>query len=176
MTTTNPSVETTATQRAIEERSSVSSPDNRDLIIERIFDAPRELVFKAWIDPEHVAQWWKPTCFTIPLCEMDVRPGGAILLHMAAPDGTVFPMEGVFQEIKEPERLVMVTRAVDDGEGNFLIEATTTVTLAEYGGKTKLTLHVVVTKAAPEAAGALEGMEEGWNQSLDSLSEVLANL
>src|ERR1700739_5045499 len=77
----------------------------REVIITRIFDAPRELVFKAWTDPKHVAQWWGPKGFTNPVCELDVRVGGAIRIHMRSPDGSVYPMKGEFREIVPPERL-----------------------------------------------------------------------
>ena len=85
-----------------------------DLVMTRVFDAPRELVFKAWTETKHVAQWWGPKRFTNSVCEMDVRPGGAIRIHMRAPDGVVYPMTGVFQEIVAPERLVFVSSALDD--------------------------------------------------------------
>lgn len=159
--------------------SSTANPatasDQRTLTLERIIDAPRELVFKAWTDPKQVAQWWGPHHFTNPVCELDVRPGGAILIHMAGPDGTVYPMKGTFDEIIEPERLVMTTGALEDEQGNPQLEDITTVTFAEQEGKTKLTVHAVVTKAAPAAEGALAGMEEGWNQSLDRLADFVAN-
>lgn len=148
---------------------------DRDLVITRIFDAPRELVFQAWTDPKQVAQWWGPKDFTNPVCELDARPGGAILIHMRGPDGVVYPMKGKFQEIVPPERLVMLASAIEDEEGNSLLEVVTTVTFVEHEGTTILTVSPVVTKAAPEAAGALAGMEEGWNQSLVRLAELLAN-
>jgi uncharacterized protein YndB with AHSA1/START domain len=158
--------------------SSSANPTSgqRTLTLERIIDAPRELVFKAWTDPKQVAQWWGPKYFTNPICEMDVRPGGAILIHMAGPDGTVYPMTGTFDEIVEPERLVMTTGAFEDEEGNPQLEDITTVTFAEHEGKTKLTVHAVVTKSAPAAEGALAGMEQGWNQSLDRLADYVANV
>ncbi|HYP39949.1 MAG TPA: SRPBCC domain-containing protein [Chloroflexia bacterium] len=148
----------------------------RTLTLERIIDAPRELVFRAWTDPKQVAQWWGPRHFTNPVCELDVRPGGAILIHMTGPDGTVYPMTGTFDEIVDSERLVMTTSAFEDEEGNPQLEDITTVTFAEHEGKTKLTVHAVVTKAAPAAEGALAGMEEGWNQSLDRLAEYVENV
>jgi uncharacterized protein YndB with AHSA1/START domain len=83
-------------------------------------------------------------------------------------------MKGVFREIVEPERLVFTTSAFEDEEGNPQLEDLTTVTFVDHEGKTKLTLHAVVVKAAPAVEGALEGMEEGWNQSLDRLTEHLA--
>jgi uncharacterized protein YndB with AHSA1/START domain len=147
----------------------------QDLVLTRTLDAPRELVFKAWTDPKHVARWWGPKYFTNPVCELDVRPGGAIRIDMAGPDGTVYPMKGVFHEVVEPERLIMTSSALEEEAGNPLLVCLTTVTFAEHEGKTKLTLHVVVTKAAPGAEGALAGMEEGWNQSLDRLAEELSS-
>ncbi len=147
-----------------------NTPAARTLVITRIFDAPRDLVFKAWVDPKQMAQWWGPKDFTNPICELDVRPGGAILIHMRGPDGVVFPMKGQFREIIDPEHLVFTSSAFEDEAGNPQLESLTTVTFAEHEGKTKLTLHVIVTQAAPGVAGALAGMAVGWNQSLDRLA------
>lgn len=154
--------------------SPATKSTERELVITRIFDAPRELVFKAWTDPKHVAQWWGPKDFTNPVCELDVRPGGALLIHMRGPDGVVYPMKGVFHEIAEPERLVFTSSAFEDEAGNPQLEVLNTVTFVEQGGKTKLTLQAVVVRSTPEVAAALAGMEEGWNQSLDKLAEHLA--
>src|SRR6266576_4505343 len=85
---------------------------NRELVITRTFDTPREIVFKMWTDPKHMAQWWGPHGFTNPVCELDARPGGAIRIHMRGPDGTVYPMTGVYQESVEPERLVCTSAAL----------------------------------------------------------------
>jgi uncharacterized protein YndB with AHSA1/START domain len=145
----------------------------REATITRIFDAPRDLVFKAWTDPKQMARWWGPKWFTNPVCEMDVRPGGALLIHMASPDGAVFPMKGNFQEIVPPERLVFTSNAFLDEGGDPWIESVNTVTFDDQGGKTKLTVQVVVVRADPAAAGALAGMETGWNQSFDKLAAEL---
>ncbi len=154
----------------------VESSD-RELVITRLFDAPRELVFKMWIDPKHVAQWGGPKYFTNPVCEVDARPGGAILIHMRDPDGLIYPSKGVFREIVEPERIVMTSGAFEDEEGNLQLEVLNTITFAELeGGKTKVTLRAVVVKATPEVEGALAGMEEGWSQSLDKLAEHLFDM
>jgi uncharacterized protein YndB with AHSA1/START domain len=147
-------------------------PAKPDLVITRTFNAPRALVFKAWTDPEHVAKWWGPNGFTTPVCELDARVGGAIRIHMRGPDGTIYPMTGVFQEIVEPERLVMMHFVPD--EANPLFEVLNTVTLTEHGGKTTQTLHARVVKATPAAAPALNGMEAGWTQSLERLEAYLA--
>ncbi len=131
-------------------------------------------MFQAWIDPKHMAQWWGPKGFTNPVCEMDVRPGGALRIVMRAPDGVEHPMTGTFSEIMKPERLVF-TAVARDKEGNPLLEALTTVTFAEHGGKTKLTMQASAVGIAPIAPQMLEGMEAGWTQSLERLSDLVAN-
>lgn len=143
------------------------------LVLTRIFDAPRELVFKAWTDPKQVVQWWGPEGFTNPVCELDARTGGAIRIHMRGPDGTVYPMTGVYDEIVAPERIVFTSSALDE-ENRPLFEIATTVTFAEQGGKTKLTLEARVVKATAKGAPHLEGMEMGWTQSLVRLADHLA--
>lgn len=143
-----------------------------DLVITRVFDAPRELVFKAWTDTKHMAQWWGPKGFTNPVCELDVRAGGAMRIHMRAPNGVVYPMSGVFEEISEPERLVFVSSALDD-KGNSMFDVLNTVTFAEQRGKTVLTLQARVIKATAQAPQYLKGMEAGWTQSLDRLVDLL---
>ncbi len=147
-----------------------TSQDQKELTLTRVFDAPRELVFKAWTDPKHMAQWWGPKDFTNPVCELDVRPGGAIRIDMRGPDGVVYPMGGVFHEIVKPERLVFTSSAFKDEKGHPQLEVLNTVTFSEQNGKTILTLHAVVVKSAPAVAGALAGMEAGWSQSLDRLA------
>ncbi len=150
-----------------------TEPAQQELVMTRILDAPREVVFKAWTDPERVKRWWGPKGFTNPVCELDPRPGGAIRIHMRAPDGVVYPMTGVFNEIVEPERLVFTSGALD-AKGNPLFEILTTVTFAEHGGKTKLTMHAKVMMATAAAAPHLAGMEMGWSQTLDRLAEYVA--
>jgi len=155
--------------------SAATAPPVRELVLTRTFDAPRSLVFKAWIDPKHLARWWGPSGFTNPVCEVDARPGGGIRIDMTGPDGVVYPMKGVFHEIVEPERLVFACSAHDDGAGNPGLEVINTVTFAEQDGKTTLTLHAVVVKATfPAAATALAGMEVGWTQSLERLKAEVA--
>jgi uncharacterized protein YndB with AHSA1/START domain len=98
----------------------------QELVLTREFNAPRDLVWKAWTDPKHLAQWWGPRGFTAPLCAVVVRPGGAILIHIRAPDGTVYPMEGKFEEVVAPERLVFLSGAMDKA-GNQLFEVRNTI-------------------------------------------------
>src|SRR5260370_27297233 len=98
----------------------------RDLVMSRVFDAPRELVFKSWIEPERLKRWWGQHQFTLPVCEVDLRPGGVLKMHMRGPDGTVYPMTGIFQEINEPSRLVFITTPLDE-KGEPLFEVLNTV-------------------------------------------------
>jgi uncharacterized protein YndB with AHSA1/START domain len=146
-----------------------------DLVIHRTFDAPRELVFKAWTDPKHVAHWWGPHGFTNPVCELDVRKGGAIRIDMRAPNGVVYPMTGVFEEITEPERLIFVSSALDE-HGNSMFDVQNTVTFTEQQGKTSLTLQARVIKATAVAPQYLKGMEAGWTQALDRLGKHVESM
>ena len=142
----------------------------RELVLTRVIDAPRELVFRMWTDPAHLAKWWGPKDFTNPVCEIDPRPGGALRIVMRAPDGTDYPMAGMFREIVAPGRLVFTNCALDR-DGNVVLDGLTTVTFAEQDGKTKLTVQTRATALVPAAARYLEGMEAGWQQTLDGLED-----
>lgn len=153
---------------------------NQELTIKRVFDAPRELVFKAWTDPVLVAKWWGPTYFTTPISEIEPRKGGKLYIVMHGPKGTEFdldlPMRGVFQEFDPPKRLVFTNEALHDENGNPQLETFCTVTFTEVGEKTEMTLHIVLVKTTPAAEAAWAGAEMGWNQSLDKLAEFLPSL
>src|ERR1700741_3221172 len=97
-------------------RAAVKPISESEVVLTRVFDAPRALVFKIWTDPQHLAKWWGPRDFTNPVCELDLRVGGKILIHMRAPDGILYPMTGTFREIAAPERLVF-TAIVEDRNG-----------------------------------------------------------
>jgi uncharacterized protein YndB with AHSA1/START domain len=148
----------------------------QELTLKRIFDASVELVFKAWTDPKLISQWWSPREFTIPVCEVDARVGGKLLIVMHGPKNTDFdldlPMTGIFQEYDPPRHLVFTNQALPDEKGISQLETLCTVTFTEVGRKTEMTLHIVVVKSTPATAGALAGMEMGWNQSLDKLAEL----
>lgn len=162
----------------------------RDFVITRILDAPRALAFEAWTDPKHMAQWWGPKAFTTPVCDMDVRKGGAYRIVMRSPEGGDYPMTGVFMEVMPPERLVltmdcsehpdewhdMVNPNWDRETRNSTGELVTTVTFEEQGGKTKLTIRTRFESAAIRVAMVNMGMSEGWSESLDRLEELLARL
>ena len=140
----------------------------------RTIKAPREILFKAWIDPEQLKKWWGPKGFTNPVCNADATPGGEILIHMQAPDKTIYPMAGEFHEIVEPERLVLTTAALDKN-GNRLFEVLNTVTFSDENAKTKLSLHAAVSNITTEGKPYIEGMNDGWIESMDRLAEFVEN-
>ena len=144
----------------------------RRINIIRVFNAPRRVVFKAWTEPEQLAQWWGPRGFTNPLCEVDARPGGTIRIIMRAPDGVSHEMRGVFREVSESERLVFTNRAIGPN-GESLLEGLTTVSFSEREGKTTMTLDTSAVALLPEARAMLNGMNDGWSQSLERLTMVL---
>jgi len=144
----------------------------REVTITRVFNAPRALVFEAWTDPTRLAQWWGPKGFTNPVCEIDARIGGKLRIHMRGPDGSIYPMKGEIREIVPPERLAFTNIAVDEA-GNHVLEGFTTVTFADEGGKTRLTLHTRASAVIEKAAAYLQGMEAGWTQSIDKLEALM---
>jgi uncharacterized protein YndB with AHSA1/START domain len=151
-----------------------TSAGRYDLVITRILDAPRELVFKAWTDPEHVVRWWRPGGCTLPVCELDLRPGGAVRYDMRGPDGTIYPSTGVVRDVVPPDRLTVVM-SLDDDAGKARYRVEWTVTLEADNSKTRLTLRVRVLEIAdPTAERHLASMKEGWTQILERLAEHLA--
>jgi len=149
----------------------------KELTLKRIFDAPIELVFKAWTDPKLVIQWWGPSVFTTPICEIDPRLGGKLYIVMHGAKGSDFdidlPVWGIFQEFDPPRRLVFTNQAMPDENGVKQLDTLCTVTFKETGGKTEMTLHIVLVNATPAATAAWAGAEMGWNQSLDKLAALL---
>ena len=141
----------------------------RELVITRIFDAPRRLVFKMWTEPEHLVRWWGPSGFTTISGRMDVRTGGVWSRSMRAPDGRVIRKHGVYREIVTPERLVF-TYVTDDPVGNPGPETLVTVTFTDLGGKTRLTLH----QGGFESVVAGEAHHGGWTSCRERLAEHLS--
>ena len=145
----------------------------REIELIHVYDAPRALVFEAWTDPRHLARWWGPKGFSNPVCEVDARVGGKLRIVMRAPDGNDYPMRGVFREVVRPERLVFTNIAVDEKD-QPIIDGLTTVTFAEEGGKTKITVRTRGKAVKPVAVQYLQGMEMGWSQSLEKLADFIA--
>ncbi len=143
------------------------------VVITRVFDAPRALVWQAWTDPKMLGEWFGPRNFTASVPELDVRIGGALRIVMHGPDGNDYPMKGVFTEVKAPERLVFSNIAIDS-DGNHLLEGETSVTFTEHDGKTTMTIKSHMVGLVPIAPQMLAGMEVGWTQSIDKLQELVA--
>jgi uncharacterized protein YndB with AHSA1/START domain len=147
----------------------ITEPADRVLVITRVFDAPRSLVFKAWTESEHMERWFGPRGFTSKVLKNDLRPGGAYRIHMRGPDGDHWT-QGVFREVVPPERLVMVGSWADADGNPTRPETTLTLVFEDVGGKTRLTLH----NAVFESLTARDLHEGGWSSSLDCLAEYLA--
>jgi uncharacterized protein YndB with AHSA1/START domain len=142
--------------------------DTRELLITRVFDAPRALVFETWSKPEHLVHWWGPAGFTLPIHEMDFRPGGAIRFCMRSPDGHEYWMVGDYREVVPPSRLVFAS-SIDDEPSHQVV---TTVTFADEGARTKVTVQQRFTFESDATRGA----QQGWASSLDRLVKLLTRL
>jgi len=151
--------------------SDVATTAERELVITRVIDAPRALVFKAWTQPEQVARWWGPKGFTTISCAMDIRPGGAYRICMRSPGGVDYWKQGAYREIVPPERIVF-TFAWEDADGKPGHELLTTVTLAEQDGKTKLTLHQVGFATAERR----DDHRGGWTSCLERFAEYIITI
>jgi uncharacterized protein YndB with AHSA1/START domain len=159
--------------------SGTSSPAvgaaDREIVITRDFDVPRALLFKVWTDPQHVARWWGPKGFVSSDCEIDLRVGGTFRLRMRGPDGAVYPCQGVFREIVEPERIVYAG-VPDEGPAcgaGLPPRSIVTVTFVERHGKTTLTIHTRLETAADRDAAVEAGFHAGWESTLERLAEQL---
>jgi len=145
---------------------------DREIVITRVFDAPRELIWNAWTDPKQVVQWWGPRGFTMTIHQMDVRPGGVRNNTMHGPDGTDYPSQSVFIEVVKPERIVYSMSGGKKGDPAHHFEATWT--FEAQGDKTKLTLRMLFPSAeVREYVVKTYGAIEGGNQTLDRLGEHL---
>lgn len=158
-------------------------PSEPGLVIRRIFDAPCELVWKAWTETEQLLRWWGPKEFTTPFCKIDLRIGGIFHFCMRSPEGKDCWGRGVYREIVKPERIVY-TDSFSDEKGNvvpatqyglgedFPLETEVTVTFEEHEGKTKMTLHHV---GIPSGL-IFEMSGQGWNESFDKLAIYVAKV
>lgn len=154
----------------------MSDSANRELVITRLIDAPRENVFKAWTDPELLKQWFAPLPFTTPVAELDVRPGGANFIVMRSPDGKDMPNHGVYLEVIPNEKLVLTdayTKAWEPSEHPFM---TIVLTFEDVGGKTKYTARVLHWTIADRETHEKMGFHQGWGQCADQLATVAANI
>ena len=157
------------------EKNDAAGMADCEIVISRVFDAPRELVWEAWTDPNHVVQWWGPNGFTTTIHEMDVRPGGVWRHTMHGPDGTDYPNKSVFVEVVKPERIVYTHGGGRKGSEGVSFKSTWT--FEEQGGQTKLTIRMVFPTAEDRDRIVREyGAIEGGKQTLARLGEYLAKM
>jgi len=160
---------------------------SKDFVISRVFDAPRDLMWKAFTEPEHMRQWWGPKGFKVIASKMDLRVGGTYHYGLESPDGK--PMWGkfVYREITPPERLVFISSFSDENAGvtrhpmapNWPLEMLSTFTFEEQpGGKTKFTVRWTPYNATEEETKVFEagrdGMTQGWSGTMEQLAAYLA--
>jgi len=164
----------------------VEAPTEGVFTVTRQFDAPRELVFKAWTECEHLMQWWGPKGFTMRVCRVDLRPGGEFHYCLRSPDGHDMWGKFVFREIVAPERLVYVVSFSDEKGGvtrhpmarTWPLEMLNTVTLSEQSGRTTITLAATSINATEEERktfrDGFDSMRQGWGGTMDQLTAYLA--
>jgi uncharacterized protein YndB with AHSA1/START domain len=158
MTTANKEGETTFT-----------TPTEREIVISRVFDAPRELVWDAFTSPDHLPRWMLgPEGWTMPVCESDLRPGGAYRYGWQKADGETMEIKGVHKEVDPPERLVST-----ESWGGDWPETINTLVLAEENGKTRTTQTILYPSKEARDAALGTGMKEGAAQSFDRLAAHL---
>ena len=147
---------------------------DRELVLTRLIDAPREKLYRAWTDATLLKQWFAPLPWTTPHAELDVRPGGASNIVMRSPEGNDMPCPGVFLEVVPNQRLVFTdayTRAWQPSEKPFM---TVIVTFEDEGGKTRYTARVRHWTVADREAHEKMGFHQGWGQCADQLTALVA--
>jgi uncharacterized protein YndB with AHSA1/START domain len=157
-----------------------------ELVISRVLDAPRGLVWRAFTEPAHLLRWWGPKGFAILSGEVDLRPGGRFLYHLRSPNGQDMWGRFIYREIVPPERLVFVVSFSDAAGGvtrhpwsaTWPLQTLSTITFAEHAGRTTLTVHWTPYEATAEEiatfAAGRESMRQGWTGTFEQLAEHLA--
>jgi uncharacterized protein YndB with AHSA1/START domain len=149
-----------------------TTPSDREVVMTRVFDAPRTLVFDAWSKPEHVQQWMTgPEGWTMPVCEIDFRPGGEWHFVWRREDGSEMSMRGVYREIVRPERVVHT-----ESWGGDWPETVNTHVLAEENGKTTSTITILYPSKEARDAALQTGMKDGASVTFERLAEYLRKL
>jgi uncharacterized protein YndB with AHSA1/START domain len=158
------------------ERLTVTARGDRQIVMTRVFNAPRELVFDAWTRPELLARWFGGPGSSLPVCEIDLRPGGSFRYVLRRPDGSEVVMRGEYREVVPPERLVTTESFEGFSEVGWRPEdqTLTTALFEEQDGKTTWTATVLYpSKEVRDAALGLSPAWEGMGKSLDRLAEML---
>jgi uncharacterized protein YndB with AHSA1/START domain len=148
----------------------VTTPTDREIVMTRVFDAPRHLVFDAFSKPELLKRWFGPRGWSLVVCEVDLKVGGGFRFVLRGPDGKEMGMRGVYREIVPPERSVHM-ESFDDYPG----ESQVTSVFVEQRGQTTLTVTVLYPSREVRDAVIKSGMEHGAAESYDRLAELLAS-
>jgi uncharacterized protein YndB with AHSA1/START domain len=149
---------------------------DRELMLTRLIDAPREKVYRAWTDPNLLKQWFAPLPYTTPSAELDVRPGGAALIVMRGPDGRDMPNRCVYLEVVPNQRLVFTdayTKAWEPSEKPFM---TVVLTFDDEGGKTRYTARARPWTVADREAHEKMGFHQGWGICADQLTALVTKI
>jgi uncharacterized protein YndB with AHSA1/START domain len=149
---------------------------DRELVLTRLIDAPREKLYRAWTEPELAKQWFAPLPWTTPHAELDVRPGGASLIVMRSPEGKDFPNPGIFLEVVPNEKIVLTDAYVKAWEPSEKPFMTAIITFEDEGGKTRYTARVLHWSAADREEHEKMGFHQGWGQCADQLAALAAKL
>jgi len=149
---------------------------DRELVLTRLINAPREKVYRAWTDPELLKQWFAPKPYTTPVVEIDLRPGGSAYFVMRGPDGQDLPNRGVYLEIVPNERLVSTDAYVKAWEPSEKPFMTMILTFEDEGGKTRYTARVRHWTVADRETHEKMGFHEGWGLCTDQLAALVATL
>jgi len=140
-----------------------TTPSDHEFVMTRVVDAPRARVFEAWTNPAHLRHWLLgPSGWTMPVCEVDLRPGGAWHFGWRQPDGNQMEMRGIYKEVAAPERLVST-----ESWGGDWPDTLNTLVLTEENGETTMTCTVLYPSKAARDAALGTGMKDGWSASYD---------
>jgi uncharacterized protein YndB with AHSA1/START domain len=150
----------------------VTTPSDREVVMTRVFDAPRDLVFEAHTSCEHMSHWWGPRRYVISSCDIDFRPGGAYRIVQKGEDGAEYAFRGDFREIDRPSRIVW-TFEWEGMPGHISVQ---TVTFEEQDGKTTLTATAVYDSVEDRDGTLASGMTEGAAETWDRLDEYVQTL
>ncbi len=149
---------------------------DRELVLTRLINAPREKVYRAWTDPELLKQWFAPKPYTTPVVEVDVRPGGSAYFVMRGPDGKDLPNHGVYLEVVPNQKLVSTDAYVKAWEPSEKPFMTLILTFEDEGGKTRYTARVRHWTVSDREAHEKMGFHEGWGLCADQLEALVATI
>ena len=163
----------------------MAAKDSPPFVISRVFDAPRDHVWKAWTEAERLKKWWGPKGFTVHTCKLDLRPGGGMHYGMKAPDGSDIWGKFAFREVKPQERLVFINSFSDPqgnvtrhpGHASWPLQMLSTVTFEEQGKKTKVTVQWIPHEASDAERKTFdegrESMKQGWGGTFEQFADYL---